>query len=439
MDLTALSTVRLSACDLNGCARGKRMVASAIKKLASGAARMPLSASNVDIWGLDIEDSPLVFETGDADGMLLPTNRGPVPMPWLATPSALILAELYHVDGNPFDGDPRQALKAVLSRFAAKGWTVMAATELEFTLVDDSGDSLRPPLNPTTGRRLDHNAVLGLQELDDFDAFFTDLYAGAEAMGIPALAAISEGGLGQFEVNLNHQDALRAADDCWLFKMLVKGTARKHGLAATFMAKPYADDAGNGMHVHFSVVDHDGRNVFDDGTETGSDLLRAAVAGCLVAMGDSTLIFAPHGNSYERLVPGAHAPTAAAWAYENRTSALRIPASPPAARRIEHRVAGGDVNPYLLLATILGAAFVGIKDSMSPPAPITGNAYEIDGLPRLAPSWEAAVNQVETSPLMPRILPPLLIENLIRTKRQEIADFAKLPPQNHWLSWLDRV
>ncbi|MBE1283168.1 MAG: glutamine synthetase [Rhodobacteraceae bacterium] len=438
-DLTGLPTVRIAACDVNGQMRGKRMPAELADKLAEGAARMPLSALNVDVFGCDIENSPLVFETGDADGVLFPTERGAVAMPWLPTDTALIPMAMYHDDQTPFLGDPRHALAEVLSRYAARGWSVVSATEMEFTLVDASGPAPQPPLNPVTGRRVKNEAVLSIGQLDAFDAFFTDLYAGAEEMGIPAQSAISEAGLGQYEINLNHQDAMRCADDSWLFKALVRGLARKHGFAATFMAKPYLGDAGNGMHVHFSVLDTDGNNVFDDGTERGSHLLLNAVAGCIAAMPDSTLIFAPHGNSYARLVPGAHAPTGAAWAYENRTAAIRIPGGSPKARRIEHRVAGGDTNPYLILATLLGAALVGIEDQLTPPDPITGNAYDLPDLPQLAPDWITAIDRFEASPLIARILPKMMIRNLVMTKRQEVGRFNDLPEDRHWLTWLETV
>ncbi len=439
MDLSALHTFRVAACDLNGQMRGKRVPPSYAEKLDKGAVRMPLSALNVDLWGADIEGSPLVFESGDADGVLLPTDRGPVPMPWLATPTALVPMSLHNDDETPFAGDPRHALSAVLARYAAKGWSVVAATELEFTLLDASGDQPQPPFNPITKRKLDNESVLSMSEMDAFDAFFTELYDGCEAMGIPAQTTISESGIGQFEINLNHQDAMRCADDTWLFKALVRGLARKHGFAATFMAKPYINDAGNGMHVHFSVVDAQGRNVFDNGGPDGTGELRSAVAGCLAAMPGSTLIFAPHGNSYTRLVPGAHAPTGACWAYENRTAAIRIPGGAPVARRIEHRVAGGDINPYLMLAAVLGAALIGIEDAMQPPAPITGNAYEIDGLPQLAPDWSSAVTAFENDPVVARIFPGDLIRNMAMTKRQEIARFADRPANEHWLSYLEAV
>ncbi len=439
MDLSALHTFRVAACDLNGQMRGKRVPPSYAEKLDKGAVRMPLSALNVDLWGADIEGSPLVFESGDADGVLLPTDRGPVPMPWLETPTALVPMSLHNDDETPFAGDPRHALSAVLARYAAKGWSVVAATELEFTLLDASGDQPQPPFNPITKRKLDNESVLSMSEMDAFDAFFTELYDGCEAMGVPAQTTISESGIGQFEINLNHQDAMRCADDTWLFKALVRGLARKHGFAATFMAKPYINDAGNGMHVHFSVVDAQGRNVFDNGGPDGTDELRSAVAGCLAAMPGSTLFFAPHGNSYTRLVPGAHAPTGACWAYENRTAAIRIPGGAPVARRIEHRVAGGDINPYLMLAAVLGAALIGIEDAMQPPAPITGNAYEIDGLPQLAPDWSSAVTAFENDPIVARIFPGDLIRNMAMTKRQEIARFADRPADEHWLSYLEAV
>ncbi len=439
MDLSALHSFRVAACDLNGQMRGKRVPPSYADKLNKGTVRMPFSALNVDLWGADIDGSPLVFESGDADGMLLPTDRGPVPVPWLDTETALVPMCLYDDDGAPFAGDPRHALAAVLDRYAQRGWSVIAATELEFTLLDASGPQPKAPINPVTGRRLVDEAVLSMAEMDAFDAFFTDLYDGCTAMGIPAQTAISESGIGQFEINLNHQNAMRCADDTWLFKTLTRGLARKHGFTASFMAKPYADDAGNGMHVHFSVVDRQGRNVFDNGGPEGTDLLRWAVAGCLSAMPGCTLIFAPHGNSYTRLVPGAHAPTGASWAYENRTAALRIPGGAPAARRIEHRVAGGDINPYLMLAAVLGAALNGIQDQSEPPEPISGNAYEIDGLPQLAGDWGSAIAAFESDPLVARIFPADLIRYFAITKRQEIRRFADRPPDEHWLSYLEAV
>lgn len=431
-------TIRVAMCDLNGVMRGKRVPGEYLPKLKSGAVRIPLSVINVDITGADIMDSPLVFETGDADGVMIPTERDPVPLPWLGIDQPLVQMELHMGRDDPFDADPRRALRKVLDRYAGKGWNVVAATELEFTLVDDRGDDLSRVKNPQNGQPLFMPEILALGHMDAFDGFLSDLYKGAEAMGIPAQAATSESGVGQFEITLHHSDALRAADDTWLFKALIRGMARKHGFAATFMAKPFAEDAGNGMHVHFSVWDGEGRNILDEARPAGKARLMGAIAGCLDAMHGSTLLFAPHANSYERLVPGAHAPTSICWGHENRTVALRIPRGTSANRRIEHRVAGGDTNPYLVLAGILGAAFIGIEEGRPPPEPIQGNAYDQD-CPQLAASWAAAIDAFESDPIMAQVFPARLRDCLLRCKRQELALIEDVAIDAHWKTYLDTV
>ena len=435
----AIRAIRAAACDLNAQPRGKRFPRGAAAKLAAEGTRFPYSILALDIWGEDIEDSPHVFESGDRDGILLPTGRGFLPMPWLETPTALLPLWMTHEDGRPYAGDPRQALARGVERLAARGLTPVVATEMEFYLIDDSGRTLRAPASPRSGKRRPGAETLSMRALDAFDTFFTHVYDACDAMGVPAGAATSEAGLGQFEIDIPHQaDALKAADDAWFFKLLLHGLARRHGFAASFMAKPYPDYAGNGMHVHVSLLDERGRNVLDDGGPGGTAILRHAVAGCLAAAPASTLLFAPHAGSYDRLVPGAHAPTGLAWAYENRTAALRVPSGPPAARRLEHRMAGGDVNPYLVIAAILGAMLAGIEDAAEPPAPITGNAYRLD-LPRIPGDWAGAIDRFETDPLTPRLLPPTLIENLARTKRQELRDVADLDAAERTDLYLDVV
>lgn len=438
-DHPEVKSIRVAAADLNGQPRGKRIARRFADKAVEDGTRFPFSVLNLDIWGEDIDDSPLVFAAGDPDGVLLPTERGFLPMPWLAAPTALLPLWMFHEDGRPFDGDPRHALARVVERYRAKGLTPVVATELEFYIIDDKGPDLRVPPSPRSGKRRHQAEILALRQLDAFDVFFTDLYEACEAMDIPADTLISEAGPGQFEVNLMHQgDALKAADDAWLFKMMVRGLARKYGFAASFMAKPYEEYSGNGMHTHFSVLDAEGRNIFDDGTPEGSDALHHAIAGCLKAMPGSMLVFAPHGSSYDRLVPGAHAPTGIAWAYENRTAALRVPSGNPAARRIEHRVAGGDINPYLLIAAILGAAMNGLEDAEEPPAPITGSAYDKD-LAQLPASWDAAIDAFARSPEISRIFAPELIANFLATKRQELHYMAELSPDEQMQLYLDTV
>jgi len=317
-----IQSIRVAAADLNGQVRGKRLPARFSGKAVQDGVRFPVSVMNLDITGADIEGSPLVFDSGDADAPLRPTERGFVPVNWLAAPAALLPVWMYGDDGTPFDGDPRHALARVLDRYTAQGLTPVCATELEFYLLDVTEDGIQMPADPITGQRRSSPDTLSLQTLDRFDAFFTDLYATCDAMDIPADAAINEAGSGQFEVNLMHSpDALRAADDAWLFKIAVKGVARQHGFTASFMAKPFEDQPGNGLHVHFSVLDQAGANVFDNGGPEGTQMMQHAVAGSLAALEGATLLFAPHANSYARLVPEAHAPVDIAWGYDNRPGA----------------------------------------------------------------------------------------------------------------------
>ena len=433
-------TIRVAAADLNGQARGKRIPARFADNVIKNGTRFPMSVLNLDIWGEDIENSPLVFEMGDADGILRPTERGFMPMPWLEAPTALLPIWMFRENGQPYEGDPRHALRSVVEGFKAHGLTPVVAMELEFFLIDDSGKTLQVPPSPRSGKRRKAAETLSIRALDAFDTFFTDLYDACEAMDIPADTAISETGLGQFEINMMHtDDALRAADDAWLFKMLVKGLARRHGFAASFMAKPYPEYSGSGLHTHFSLIDDTGRNVFDNGGAEGTQILRHAIAGCLEAMHDSALVFAPHANSYDRLVPGSHAPTAICWGYENRTVAVRVPSGNNSARRIEHRVAGGDVNPYLMLAAILGAALHGIEAGQEPPAPITGNAYAMPDLRQLPGTWAEAIDAFQNSPIIARMFPPELVRNYILTKRQELHYMAELTPEETVELYLDTV
>ena len=438
-DHPEVRNVRCGAADLNGQARGKRVPRRFAEKLETEGTRFPLSVLNLDIWGEDIDASPMVFETGDPDGLLLPTERGYVPMPWLSSPSALIPVWMHNEDGTPFPGDPRHALANVVARYKALGLTPVAATEMEFYLIDDSGREIKQPRSPLSGKRRPGAEILSLRALDAFDDFFNDLYDACELMDIPAEAAISEAGTGQFEVNLEHvPNALKAADDAWLFKMLVRGIARNHGMAASFMAKPYDDYAGNGLHTHFSIIDDAGNNLMANGTFEGSEMLENAIAGCLQGIPDLALIFAPHGNSYERLVPNSHAPTGICWAYENRTASIRVPGGSLKARRVEHRVAGGDVNPYLFLAAVLGSALIGIEDNLKPGPPITGNAYDQD-LPQIPTTWIEAIEAFDASPIARRIFDPMLVDNFVLTKRQELQNFQKLTPEEQVNLYLDTV
>lgn len=405
-----------AVCDLNGIWRGKLMPSTQLEKVMSGGLRMPYSVPAIDIFGEDVADSPLVFETGDADCLCVPTQPEPLPEPWQDNAIQFVPAMMVKDDGTPSTIDPRQVLEGVTNKLKAMGLTPVMAVEMEFYLVR-AGAQPTPPQAEAQ--------MLALDNLEDHSAFFEAVYTACAAYGIPADAAISEGGPGQFEINLLHvPDSLQAADSAVFFKRIVKGVAKTQGLEASFMPKPYLNEAGSGLHVHFSLLDEAGNNVFDDGTEAGSDALRHAVAGLLKLMPATTLILAPHFNSYRRLTPGAHAPTGIDWGYENRTSAIRIPGGSPKARRIEHRVAGADANPYLLLAALLAGVLEGLADGVEPQAPTKGNAYEAD-LEQLPADWDASITAFEASEAMKRHLNPQFCKIFAAMKRQEQKRFAE--------------
>lgn len=426
--MTEPKSLRIFVSDLNGIPRGKRLPISHLEKVLNSGSRMPLSMLNLDIMGNDINDSPLVFESGDADGNLFATDRGPIPVNWLREPTLFIQHQSFNEDNSPFQGDPRQALISVLNKYHDKKLFPVVSTELEFCLTNVSGLPT-PAISPATGKPMVGQEILSLQELDSLDDFFTDLYNACDQMNIPAQAAITESGLGQFEVNLNHGNALKIADDTWLFRQATRGVALKHKMRATFMAKPYTKEAGNGLHVHFSILDNNNENIFNNFTNKGSECLLNAVSGCLNFMKDSTLIFAPNHNSYDRFSTGTHAPTAINWGYENRTTAIRIPGGPDIAKRIEHRVAGGDANPYLVLASILGAAINGMESKMEPEEPISGDGYTSGGV-SIIKDWKKSIECFSNSQQIKKIFDPLLIRSFVDCKKQEL-DYFKDKSYNH--------
>lgn len=438
-DRPEIESIFACVCDLNGTMRGKRVPVDQADKVAKGALRMPLSILSMDIWGEDVENSELVFETGDSDGMCEFTGRPLMPITWTSRPTALAMLWMRQEDGTPFPGDPRRALARIAERYKELGLTPVVATELEFYLCDPSEARPQAPCSPVTGKRLDSDGAMSLDELQHFDEFLNDVYDACEEQGIPADAAISENGAGQFEINMMHvADLLQAADDAVLFKRLVRGIARKHGFAATFMAKPYGERAGSGFHTHFSLIDDNGVNVFDNGGPEGTPLMLNAVAGLMATMHENTLTFAPHENSYRRLLPGAHAPTTVAWGYENRTAAIRIPGGNHKARRIEHRVAGADANPYLVLASILGGALIGIQNNMQPAAPISGDAYSMR-LTNLPLDWATAIDAFRRGAHVQETFSKRLQTMLVECKLQELRTFARNVTAFEYHSYLEVV
>ncbi|HAR08100.1 MAG TPA: glutamine synthetase, partial [Cobetia sp.] len=243
----------------------------------------------------------------------------------------------------------------------------------------------------------------------------------ARIQQLPLDTALKECAPGQFEINLIHlDDVMKACDSAVLLKRLIKGVALRHGFDATFMAKPYGDEAGNGMHAHMSLVDQHGNNVFaaQDENPLGTETLRHAIGGLLELMPASMALFAPNLNSYRRFQQGLYVPMAPTWGFDNRSVAIRIPSGPNEARRLEHRVAGADVNPYLLLATLLASVIHGITHQVSPGEPVTGNAYD-QFEPSLTNSWPEALTLLEESEALAHAFSERFLNVFIAGRRAE--------------------
>ena len=418
--------------NLAGVPRGKRLRRAELSGVFEQGRFLPGSILVNDVRGDDVPESGLVWADGDADRRAWPAPGTLAPMPCAGPGAAQFIASLHELDGEPCRLDPRRILAEQVARLGELGLTPVVACELEFYLLEPEAD----PPRPIAGGSLPQ--VYGLVETDRHRGFIDLVNASGDAGGISIEAAIAENAPGQMEIGLTHHaDALRAADEAVLFKRIVKGCARRHGMAATFMAKPFADTAGSGLHVHVSLLDAGGANVFADEAASGSPLLRHAVGGLAALLPDSMAILAPNRNSYRRFRAGTYAPLAASWGVNNRTVALRVPAGPPSTRHIEHRVAGADANPYLAVAAILAGVRHGIAGRIDPGPAVEGNGYErpADPSSRLPTEWTAAIDRLDASAALRASLGDDVIDAYISVKRHERDAYdAEVPPIDHqWL------
>ncbi len=403
-DLTVIEALQPDMC---GVLRGKRVMVRALESLLKNGIRLPGSTCFLDATGQNIPAVAYGGSDGDPDKYCRPVPGRLCPVPWNDRPMAQTLCSLFEADGTPYFGDPRHVLERAYAPIREMGLTAVAAIELEFYLLDprpDRNGRPRPATVPETGMRPTLSQVYGLEELHDFDAFLSDVDAVCAAQSLSAEAAISEYSPGQFEINLHHvADPLDACDQAVLLKRAIKGVARRHGLVASFMAKPFAEHTGNGLHVHISLVDDQGRNAFAaDAAEDVNAAHRHAIGGLLACMRASMAVFCPNANSYRRFLPGFFAPTAADWGINNRAVALRVPPSGPADKRIEHRVAGADANPYLVTAAVLAGIHHGMTNAIEPGPAADGGAA--GGGAVLPNRWEAALDAFRQSETLPGYL-----------------------------------
>ena len=387
------SAAEVFVIDLNGTPRGKLVPIESLEKLGKGGMKMPSSTTGLDIFSEDVVEAGIAIQTGDPDGVVDPVPGTLGPALWCATPTAQVQGVVRMPDGQPAPFDPRNVLARVVEQARAQGITPVMALELEFYLIDPREPL--PPMNPDVGGRQTGGQVYDMDVMRAFEPVVTRMTEAAQALGAPTETITAEFGQGQFEVNLIHtDDPMAAADQMISLKRAVRGVARDEGFDATFMAKPYGDQVGSGLHLHLSLW-QDGRNIFDSGAEPNAPM-RHALAGMLTNMADATLIFAPHLNSYRRMRPGWFVPVEATWAHDNRGSALRLPETAGKGARIEHRVAGSDANPYLVTAAVLAGALAGLQAGTEPPPPCEGQIQPGQGAP-LPLSWAAAERRFSRS------------------------------------------
>jgi glutamine synthetase len=348
-------------------------------------------------------------------------------VPWANEPTAVVIHDCVLMDGTPVDIAPRQVLRNILALYAQRGLKPVVAPEIEFYLVKRNTDP-DYPLAPPTGRSGRAETVrqpYSLDAIDEFEPLIEDIYDYCEAMEMQVDNLVHEEGTAQLEVNFLHGDAMALSDQMFLFKRIVRETAMRHEVYATFMAKPMQNEPGSSMHWHLSLCSAaSGANVFSrtDGTE--SPEFRHFIGGLQKYLPHVALLLAPYVNSYRRFTRYMAAPINLQWGYDNRTVGLRVPETGPQDRRVENRVAGSDVNPYLAIAASLACGYLGMEEKIEPSTPETGNAYRLPfALPR---NLNQSLDLLESSAPIRALLGDRFVQVYAAIKREEQERFFEV-------------
>jgi glutamine synthetase len=414
--------------DSNGIGRGKIIRRHELLSIYKSGRHMPISILGLDICGEDVHETGLIWDQGDGDRRAWPIPGTLVPLAGTNPPRGEVFLSLYNLDGSQMTSDPRHALQNQVDAMAAEGLFPAGAFELEFFLLENDRDAngkMIPARDVLDRRRNSKTDVYSVDQLHGMLPLFNDVYAGAKAAGIKAETLISEFAPGQYELTLHYREnVMQAADDLMRLKRLVRLHARQHGVTACFMAKPNENYAGSGMHFHVSMQDAKGQNVFVEAVEGQyNDTIKHAIGGLQQTMGESMLVFAPHANSWRRFASQSYAPVSPTWGVNNRSVALRIPAGDIRARRIEHRPAGVDSNPYLVAATVLAGIRHGLKHKIDPGPEVTGNGYDAESPVVMPDDWRSAIKLAQGS----EFLKAALGEDMHRTfTAVKAAEYARV-------------
>ena len=413
--------------DMNGVQRGKVLPAAKfLSGVKDGTLRIPASVFCVTINGEYPGDVGHIIPEFDPDQIMVPDLDTICEAPGFRTPTAYVIADAYGRDGVPLAVAPRMILKQVIALFAERGWTPVVAPEVEFYLVSKNTDPdfpLMPPLG-TSGRPETASQPYGLEALSEFEDIIEHIYEHCEKAGLNIDTMIHEAGAAQLEVNFLHGDPLRLADEVLLFKRIVRQVALTHDVYATFLAKPMSNQPGSAMHLHQSVLDAKGRNIFSTGNGEDSALFLNYIGGLVSLLPQIAPMFAPNVNSFRRMRPDSDAPINVQWGSDNRSCGLRVPISDARNRRIENRLPGADANAYLAIASSLVCGYVGMVEGIEPPARMDGNAYKhARTLPR---SLEGALDRFDKCEPIKAILGAGFVELFSAIKQTELFNYQSV-------------
>ena len=420
--------------DLCGQPYGKRLPRAHIEKFYHAGTPVCAAMSLVDIRGNSADPMGHGFSDGDPDATVMPIPGRLVVVPWADGLAQVLCTPEDAATGGPIWFDPRTILEGIIDRYVPTGLRPVTAVELEFYLTSavraEDGAPL-PATSPRNARPESAGKVLSLDKLDEFSPVISAILDAAHTQNLPVSTMISEYGPGQFEINLDHcDDPVRACDDAVLLRRCITSVARAQGLDATFMSVPFAGEPGSGMHVHVSLEDERG-NIFDPARKDADGKLSAALAGLRAVHAEAMAIFAPNINVYRRFVADNFTPVTTDWGDNNRSVAYRIPSGPGPSRRIEHRVAGAEANPYLVMAAVLAGILHGITNNLDAGPAATGNAgSELDAdLPLDLSSALAALDQAK---LLPEFIGADYCKIYCQVKQAELETFMQtISPQEY--------
>jgi len=418
-----LDEVECVIADLPGIARGKAVPAAKWEKQQHF--HLPNSIFFQTItgdWGEAAGPEGFV----EPDMILKPDLSTTTAAPWASDGTLQVIHDAYDQKGRPVGAAPRNVLRRVVDLYKARGWTPVVAPEMEFYLVGRNIDPAKAiePMMGRTGRPAAGRQAYSMTAVDDYGPVIDDIYEYAEIQGIEIDGITQEGGAGQLEINLRHGDPIKLADEVFFFKRLIREAALKHNCFATFMAKPIEGEPGSAMHVHHSIIDTKGRNLFVGPQGGETDDFFHFIGGLQEHLPSVIAVVAPYVNSYRRYVRDHAAPINLEWGRDNRTTGIRIPVSPPEARRIENRLAGMDCNPYLCIAASLACGYLGMVNEIRPDKRFRGDAYEAEN--EIPQGLYSALDLFDEAKEIHEVLGPEFARVYSIVKRTEYNEFLQV-------------